>query len=79
MNIIKLERIKKGMKQPELAKMCNVKQSMISKIENEKQKPSPNLIIKLSNNLKICPATIFCYYYGDECIERVECNLYKKE
>ncbi len=74
MNFIKRERLKKRMKQFELAKKCNVKQSFISKIESGKEKPSAQLIMQLSKYLDVCPGQIFCYFYCDNVENCIECE-----
>lgn len=63
MNLIKKQRIKNKISQSKLANLCNVKQPHISKIENNKEIPSVELIFRLSNNLNISPIKLFCFFY----------------
>lgn len=62
-NIIKINRYKLKLSQLQLAKKCEVTQSLISKFENNRKLPSATMIIKLGNILKINPVTIFEEFY----------------
>ena len=56
---LKFYRKEKGLSQEKLAELCNVSTSTIGCIESAHQKPSFELIIKLSENLNIHPADLF--------------------
>lgn len=59
MNIVKNGRKKIGLTEKELAKKCDVHQTYIEKLENNKRAPSFKMIVKLSLVLSICPIEIF--------------------
>lgn len=62
-NIIKKNRYKLRLSQRELATQCNVTQSLISRVENNRRPPSATMIIKLGDILGINPVIIFEEYY----------------
>ncbi|ACD14160.1 DNA-binding protein (plasmid) [Clostridium botulinum B str. Eklund 17B (NRP)] len=82
MNLIKKQRIKNKISQVELANLCKVKQSQISRIETNKELPSAKLIVKLATNLNLCPSDVFSFFYeNNKCdfSENDKCNSNKNE
>ena len=79
MNIVKKARTKNKISQSQLAKACKVTQPHISRIEADKERPSAKLINKLSTQLKICPSSVFCYFYADNCSDLDCCKQYKNK
>lgn len=76
MNIVKNARKKKGMTEKELARKCEVHQTYIEKLENNKRNPSFDMIVKLSIALDICPLEIFkdSINYCHKC--QLNCHFY---
>ncbi|MGN2371445.1 helix-turn-helix domain-containing protein [Clostridium cagae] len=79
MNLIRKQRIKNKMSQEELAKLCKIKQSQISRIETNKELPSAKLIVELADNLNLCYAEAFCYFYGKDNCKKCESYKYKPD
>ncbi|MBY7043742.1 helix-turn-helix transcriptional regulator [Clostridium botulinum] len=79
MNLIRKQRIKNKMSQEELAKLCKIKQSQISRIETNKELPSAKLIVELADNLNLCYAEAFCHFYGKDNCKKCESYKYKHD
>ncbi len=61
MNIIEINRIKKGLSQAELARKCNINQSFLSRIESRQKMPSAEIINILAKELKMCKMELYSY------------------
>lgn len=69
---IKKIRIGLGFSQADLAKKIGVRQSVISKIENNSQTISIDVILKISNVLEICPYSLI--NLCNNCFNRGNCK-----
>lgn len=81
MNIIKRNRLRSRMTQKELARKCNIDQSYISELETYNRIPSPDMVIIISDALRICPILIFEAFYCNQsssaCVDK-RCKKCKK-
>ncbi|EHN15878.1 helix-turn-helix domain-containing protein [Clostridium sporogenes] len=75
MNIVKTARKKLKLTQKRLAIKCGTRQSYISEIENYKRIPSKKLLLKISNNLKLCPLLVLQQYLCKDCKIKEECAI----
>ncbi|WP_049043236.1 helix-turn-helix domain-containing protein [Clostridium sporogenes] len=75
MNIVKNARKKLKLTQKKLAIKCQTRQSYISEIENYKKIPSKKLLLKISNNLKLCPLLILQEYLCKDCEIKGQCKI----
>jgi len=75
LNIVKSKRKKLKLTQKSLSIKCETKQSYISQIENYKKMPGSKLLLKISNNLKLCPLVILQEYLCKNCEIKEECDI----
>lgn len=62
---LKLMRIKNNLTQTELAKLIGVNQTLISKLEKKKAKPSVDTVYKLADALNVEPQQILACFYNE--------------
>lgn len=72
-NIIKQLRKKIGLSQEQLARKCNIDQSHLSLLENEKVNPSIPTAHALAKVFNICATEIMNYYTCLACPQRNKC------
>ncbi|EJO5349408.1 helix-turn-helix transcriptional regulator [Clostridium botulinum] len=75
MNIVENARRKLKLTQKKLSIKCGTRQSYISEIENYKRIPSKKLLLKISNNLKLCPLLILQEYLCKDCKIKGKCDI----
>lgn len=73
-NQVRILRQRNRLTQKQLAFRCGVKQSTISRIENNDYIPSTNLIYRLAYSLKVCPTLILNLFICKKCPFSRICN-----
>ena len=60
---LKIMRVKNDLTQAELARLIGVNQTLISKLEKKKVKPSVDTVYKLADALNVTPQEILACFY----------------
>lgn len=63
--ILKEYRRKNNLTQKELAEKLNISRSYLCELEHRVNAPSYDLLVRISNTLKICPLKLLNYYSSE--------------
>ncbi|HBI6976324.1 TPA: helix-turn-helix transcriptional regulator [Clostridium perfringens] len=58
-------RRRNNLTQTELAKKLGISKSFLCELEHKQSKPSTNMLIHISNILKICPIKLLKFFYNN--------------
>ncbi|MGU8438920.1 helix-turn-helix domain-containing protein [Clostridium perfringens] len=64
--ILKAYRRKNNLTQKELAEKLNISRSYLCELEHRVNAPSYDLLVRISNTLKICPLKLLNYYSSEK-------------
>ena len=68
MGVIKMfeeYRRKNNLTQTQLAKKLGISKSFLCELEHKQSRPSPNMLIHISNVLKLCPIKLLNFFYNN--------------
>ena len=76
-NTIKVYRIQKGLKQNELANMCNITQAYLSKIEGNQKEPALSILKTIASSLHVPLPVLFFMSLSSEDIDPKKREAFK--